>query len=154
MSFKAKRAEENLKATRDQVKASDVYLNSLDKLMAKEKLSNAERIHAIELLNRLKGTYSDLSIAIDVNTGKVSGDWEETKRQIYEARQKQLIDAQQQSIDASSRTIAAKLARDVEGSGKDFGMGPDWTLIQQLTATNHAWNWHTANSDRLRAMRT
>lgn len=146
LNFMAKRSEESLKATRDEVKATDSYIDSLDRLMTKEKLTNVQRIQAIELLSKMKDVYADLSFQIDSGTGRILGNWEKAKQQIYAQRQKLLKESQRKSIDAATAAIAAKMAMEVEGSNPIW----DLDLIQLLTATKNEWNWETKNSKRLR----
>lgn len=118
--------------------------------MSKEKLTNVQRMQAIELLNKMKETYSELTFEIDAGTENILGNWEKAKLKILDERQKLLKEGTVKSASSDSETLASKMGMDVQGSGKFMGMGPNFSLIQFLTATKHQWNWHTENSELLR----
>lgn len=70
-------------------------------------------MQAIELLNKMKETYSELTFEIDAGTENILGNWEKAKLKILDERQKLLKEGTVKSASSDSETLAAKMGMDV-----------------------------------------
>lgn len=68
-----KAVEETEKSMREQAATAETLANKLEELNAKESLNGSEKAQLKDIVDRLNGSFSNLGLGIDENTGKVIG---------------------------------------------------------------------------------
>lgn len=103
---------------RDGMDASDRYLTRLEELDRMENKSNAAKAEQARLLEILTKRYGDLGIAIDKDTGKMSG-LDEARKKIRGDDSSKIADSLQKELDIKLKQIPEVAVGMSSGSAKD-----------------------------------